>query len=640
MGKLTDRSFAPFVNLNSLIHIVNTGDTSQSLDGSSYKAPISYLAPFFSGSTDTFVTGGTYNNTTGIATFTNNAGGTFTVTGFLTGSTSGDSYWSASTGTNAIVVKFSNSVASGILAVGEGLQTTASGNYSHAEGIATKSLSEASHAEGYETTANGNHSHSEGFRTRAQGFSSHAEGASTTAQGNTSHAEGIATKSLAEATHAEGYETTANGNHSHSEGFRTTAQGFGSHAEGGYFFVSAPLFANIKGGYSMGDASHAEGIATRAQGIGSHAEGGFNSSTTIISGGTAIGNASHAEGALTTSIGVASHAEGILTTSTGEGSHSEGLSTTAIGNSSHSEGSSTTAQGSEAHAEGNNTKALNGQTHAEGDGTIASGLRSHAEGDRSVASGITSHAEGEQTTAGGNYSHSEGQNTKALGQNSHTANRGTIAVGDDQTAIGTFNITATTTNALFIIGNGIDNLSRSNAFRVALNGNVFNVGGTYTSGADYAEYFESINGLRYPYGTVVELDGDKIKVCENSENAIGVISVKPTMVGNSDEGTGDEWGGKYEKDIWGNYIMEGYEYEIQNGIDNEGKPTYITKNGFRRKLNPDYDKTLTYIPRSERPEWNIVGLMGQIKVLKNQNIPSRWIKMKDINDDIALYLIK
>lgn len=37
------------------------------------------------------VTGGTYNNSTGTATFTNSTGGTFTVTGFTTGSTSGSS---------------------------------------------------------------------------------------------------------------------------------------------------------------------------------------------------------------------------------------------------------------------------------------------------------------------------------------------------------------------------------------------------------------------------------------------------------------------------------------------------------------------------------------------------------------------
>ena len=39
---------------------------------------------FVTGMTDTYTTGGTYNQTTGIATFTNNLGGTFQVTGFLT----------------------------------------------------------------------------------------------------------------------------------------------------------------------------------------------------------------------------------------------------------------------------------------------------------------------------------------------------------------------------------------------------------------------------------------------------------------------------------------------------------------------------------------------------------------------------
>jgi hypothetical protein len=46
------------------------------------------------------------------------------------------------------------------------------------------------------------------------------------------------------------------------------------------------------------------------------------------------------------------------------------------------------------------------------------------------------------------------------------------------------------------------------------------------------------------------------------------------------------------------------------------------------------------VSREERPEWNIVALLGQVRVLKNQQIPSRWVKMKDINDDITLYLVR
>ena len=47
------------------------------------------------------VTGGTYNPSTGIATFTNNSGGTFNVNGFLTGMT--DTYVTGLTYSNNLI---------------------------------------------------------------------------------------------------------------------------------------------------------------------------------------------------------------------------------------------------------------------------------------------------------------------------------------------------------------------------------------------------------------------------------------------------------------------------------------------------------------------------------------------------------
>ena len=82
MSLLTDQTFATGVTLNDLIHVVITGDTSQNPAGSSFKSTIQQV---FDSYTDIFVTGGTYNNTTGKATFTNTTGGTFDVTGFYTG---------------------------------------------------------------------------------------------------------------------------------------------------------------------------------------------------------------------------------------------------------------------------------------------------------------------------------------------------------------------------------------------------------------------------------------------------------------------------------------------------------------------------------------------------------------------------
>jgi X-X-X-Leu-X-X-Gly heptad repeat protein len=94
MALLTDLNTTSVINLNTLIHIVNTGDTTQNPAGSSYKTPLSDLVPLF---TET-------------------------------------QYWSASTGTNAIVVANSNSLASGINSLAEGYDTIASGIYSHAGG--------------------------------------------------------------------------------------------------------------------------------------------------------------------------------------------------------------------------------------------------------------------------------------------------------------------------------------------------------------------------------------------------------------------------------------------------------------------------------------------------------------------------
>ena len=94
--KLTSINFAPSVTLNSLIHVVNTGDTSQSPDGSSYNAPLS----------EVIALAGIANN----------------------------EIWSASTGTNSVVKGNSLLLASGQYSLAEGLENTASGFASHAGG--------------------------------------------------------------------------------------------------------------------------------------------------------------------------------------------------------------------------------------------------------------------------------------------------------------------------------------------------------------------------------------------------------------------------------------------------------------------------------------------------------------------------
>ncbi len=84
MAFLTDRVLAIGVTANDLIHIVITGDTSQNPAGSSYKATMGQVLDLINPTT---ITGGTYNPATGTITFFDDTGGSFDVTGLLTGYT-------------------------------------------------------------------------------------------------------------------------------------------------------------------------------------------------------------------------------------------------------------------------------------------------------------------------------------------------------------------------------------------------------------------------------------------------------------------------------------------------------------------------------------------------------------------------
>lgn len=162
---------------------------------------------------------------------------------------------------------------------------------------------------------------------------------------------------------------------------------------------------------------------------------------------SAAGNYSHAEGLGTLSSGSYSHTEGSSTQAIGDYSHAEGYVTLTLGLSSHAEGAFTTAFGEASHTEGRSTQAIGDYSHAEGYSTFANGYASHAEGNTTFADGYASHAEGDNTQAQGDFSHAEGAYT--------------ITTDAYQHAQGQYNLAVSGAGA-FIVGNGINNLNRSN----------------------------------------------------------------------------------------------------------------------------------------------------------------------------------
>ena len=196
------------------------------------------------------------------------------------------------------------------------------------------------------------------------------------------------------------------------------------------------------------------------------------------------------------------------------------------------------------------------------------------------------------------------------------------------------------------------------------NGNAFADGTFANNGADYAEFFETNDGNGIDVGKTVVLDGNKVRASTSSDDAstiIGVVrpkgdGINSMIIGNT---AWNSWTNKYLHDDYGRFIMEDYsvtEWVVntyENGTDNTRSyetdkiPEDVTvpdnavvKTQQRKKFNPAYDKDIEYKPRSERDEWVIIGMLGQIQVAKGQKTGDRWIKMRDISDTVEEWLVR
>ena len=210
-------------------------------------------------------------------------------------------------------------------------------------------------------------------------------------------------------------------------------------------------------------------------------------------------------------------------------------------------------------------------------------------------------------------------------------------------------------------------------FSVRGDGEVTADGNITGGGADYAEYFEWKDGNSSDedrVGYSVVLDNNKIVKATDSDDAskiIGVISVNPAVVGDGDI---DRWKQKFLLDDFGREVTEEItitewkgEYTEEDGTlqknhiysyDTDRIPSDVTvpsdaevktvdDNGnkfLRRKTNPDWNESETYISREDRKEWDTVGLMGKLRLRKGQPTGTNWIKMRDISDSVEEWLVR
>jgi hypothetical protein len=203
-------------------------------------------------------------------------------------------------------------------------------------------------------------------------------------------------------------------------------------------------------------------------------------------------------------------------------------------------------------------------------------------------------------------------------------------------------------------------------FQFRGDGNGYADGTFNNNGADYAEFFESANGQALTLGATVVLDGNKVREATEQDPASAVIGVvrpkepsKASMViGNT---AWNKWANKYLTDDFDRYIME--DHDVVKWVDEEGNlhsyeshkiPEGITvpqdatikthdENGVKfqhYKLNPAWNPDSEYVNRENRPEWNIIGLLGQVKILKGQPVGDRWVKMRDVSETVEEWFIR
>lgn len=166
---------------------------------------------------------------------------------------------------------------------------------------------------------------------------------------------------------------------------------------------------------------------------------------------------------------------------------------------------------------------------------------------------------------------------------------------------------------MFIIGNGSSSEAK-NAFRVTASGSILANAEYNSTGADYAELFEWLDSNineEDRRGLFVTLDGDKIRLANSQDTYIlGVVSGNPSVVGDNFD---DDWCKKYLTDVFGTPILENKSFPAIT--DENGN---VIQKAYEDKcfvLNPLYDSTQTYIPRSKRKEWVTVGIVGKLVVI-------------------------
>ena len=195
-------------------------------------------------------------------------------------------------------------------------------------------------------------------------------------------------------------------------------------------------------------------------------------------------------------------------------------------------------------------------------------------------------------------------------------------------------------------------------FDLDVGGNAYFDGSLAQNNYDYAEYFEWEDGNpdnedRRGYSVFLNANGKIEKATSETSisDIIGVISGTAAVIGDA---AVYDWQGRYEIDEWGTRRKEQVTQVSWTDIDGT-KHSYADENDIPSDVVvPDdasrrihhryiesstYDSSQAYVPRDQRREWGIVGLLGKVRVRNDSPKHPNWKFIKTIAGK-DLWLIK
>ena len=256
-----------------------------------------------------------------------------------------------------------------------------------------------------------------------------------------------------------------------------------------------------------------------------------------------------------------------------------------------------------------------------------------------TATGAYANASGQDCSASGTCSQAGGYDSSTSKSYSIVHGAGLVGTYDYQAVFGRYNTSSEASNLLVVgVGDGpnawmFGTSEKANAFRVTEAGATYANGSYYSSGADYAEYvyeWEDGNAENEDRrGYFVTVKNKKLRKAESGDYIVGITSGNPSIVGNGDE----DWHGRWVRDELGSVVYKDIEV---NDYADDGITVTGTHTITRKMQSEDYDSSLAYIERKDRPEWSCVGMIGILYVRDDGTcIPGDFCKCG--NGGIATY---